>query len=171
MARLPFEHLLAPLHGTGGRIQYISLERAEASGVCAASRLPLTLRILCESALRHAADVAALDLTGLAGRPRRGDLKFQPIRLLLQDFTGIPLMTDLASLRDAVARRGKDPSRVNPRIPIDFVCDHALIAEYGGRPDAMMLNERIEIERNRERFEFLKWCANAFSNIRSDSAG
>jgi aconitate hydratase len=75
-------------------------------------------------------------------------------------------MTDMASLRDAVARRGHDPGRVNPRIPIDFVCDHALIAEYGGRPDAMALNERIEIERNRERFEFLKWCARAFANIR-----
>jgi aconitate hydratase len=164
--RSPFEALLAPLHGTEGRIQYISLERAEALGICAASRLPLTLKILCECALRHADDVTAFDLSALASRPRRGEMKFQPTRLLLQDFTGIPLMTDLASLRDAVARRGNDPGRVNPIIPIDFVCDHALIAEHGGRPDAITLNERIEIERNRERFEFLKWCANAFSNIR-----
>jgi len=88
------------------------------------------------------------------------------MRLLLQDFTGVPLMTDMASLRDAVATRGLDPNRVNPTIPVDFVCDHALIAVHGGRPDAMALNEKIEIERNRERFEFLKWCAGAFSNIR-----
>jgi aconitate hydratase len=161
-----FAPLLAPLHGTDGRIEYVSLERAEALGLCAASRLPLTLKILLESALRHADDPSALDLSALADRPRRGSLDFRPTRLLLQDFTGVPLMTDLASLRDATARRGCDPARVNPRIPIDFVCDHALIAVHGGRSDAMALNEQIEIERNRERFEFLKWCAGAFSNIR-----
>jgi aconitate hydratase len=163
-ARAPFADLLAPLDG--GPIQYISLERAEALGLCAVSRLPLTLKILLECALRHATESSLLDLSALADRPRRGSLEFQPARLLLQDFTGTPLMTDLASLRDAVARRGCDPGRANPRIPIDFVCDHALIAVHGGRPDAMALNERIEIERNRERFEFLKWCAGAFSNIR-----
>ncbi len=160
------EPLLAPLPGTDGRVQFISLERAEARGLCAASRLPLALKILVECALRHAGDIGALDLPALGRRPRGGNLAFQPARLLLQDFTGVPLMTDMASLRDAVARRGQHPGRVNPRIPVDFVCDHALIAEYGGRPDAMALNERIEVERNRERFEFLKWCAGAFSNIR-----
>jgi aconitate hydratase len=165
-ARPRFAPLLAPLHGTDERIEYISLERAEALGLCAASRLPLTLKILLECALRHADDPTALDLSALAERPRRGSLDFRPTRLLLQDFTGVPLMTDLASLRDAVARRGDDPANVNPRIPIDFVCDHALIAVHGGRSDAMALNEQIEIERNRERFEFLKWCAGAFSNIR-----
>src|SRR5262249_56638644 len=110
--------------------------------------------VVVERALRHCEDVAALDLSALAGGSRAGSLDFRPARLLLQDFTGVPLMTDMASLRDAIARRGRDPARVNPRIPIDFVCDHALIAEYGGRPDAMALNERIEIERNRERIEF-----------------
>jgi aconitate hydratase len=165
-ARSPFAPLLAPLHGANGGIQYISLERAEALGLCMASRLPLTLKILLECALRHADDPTALNLSALTDRPRRGSLEIQPTRLLLQDFTGIPLMTDLASLRDEVVRRGYDPGRANPRIPIDFVCDHALIAVHGGRPDAMALNEKIEIERNRERFEFLKWCASAFSNIR-----
>ena len=139
-ARPPFASLLAPLPGSGGRIHYISLQRAEALGLCAASRLPLTLKILLECALRHADDPAALGLSALADRPRRGSLEFRPSRLLLQDFTGVPLMTDMASLRDAVARRGHDPARANPRIPIDFVCDHALIAVHGGRPDAMALN-------------------------------
>jgi aconitate hydratase len=156
----------APLAGTDGRFEYVSLERAEARGLVAASRLPLTLKILVEGALRHADDPAALDLAGLADRPRRGALEFQPARLLLQDFTGIPLMTDMASLRDEIARRGGDPAKANPRIPIDFVCDHALIAVHGGRSDAQVLNEAIEIARNRERFEFLKWCAQAFANIR-----
>jgi aconitate hydratase len=163
---MPNETLLATLPGTDGQIEYISLERAEAQGLCRTSRLPLTLKILLEGALRQAKDPNALDLAGLADRPRRSDLEFQPARLLLQDFTGIPLMTDMASLRDEVARRGGDPTRVNPRIPIDFVCDHALIAVHGGRPDARALNERIEIAHNRKRFEFLKWCAKAFSNIR-----
>jgi aconitate hydratase len=166
--RTPHEALLAtlvaPLAGTDGRIEYVSLERAEAQGLAAASRLPLTLKILVEGALRHAED--PLDLAGLTDRPRRGALEFQPARLLLQDFTGIPLMTDMASLRDEIARRSGDPAKANPRIPIDFVCDHALIAVHGGRPDAQALNEEIEIARNRERFEFLKWCAGAFANIR-----
>ena len=72
-------------------------------------------------------------------------------------------MTDMASLRDEIARRGGDPAKANPQIPIDFVCDHALIAVHGGRPDARALNEEIEIARNRERFEFLKWCAGSLS--------
>ncbi len=159
-----FATLLATLPGTGGRIKYVSLERAEAQGLVAASRLPSTLKVLVEGALRHAE--GPFELAGLADRPRRGHLEFQPARLLLQDFTGIPLMTDMASLRDEIARRGGDPAKANPRIPIDFVCDHALIAVHRGRPDAKALNEEIEIARNRERFEFLKWCAQAFANIR-----
>ena len=123
-------------------------------------------RILAECALRRAADPASLELRRLDHRPRGGIIEFHPARLLLQDFTGVPLMTDLASLRDAVAEKGGDPGRVNPKIPIDFVLDHALIAVHGGRPNARELNERIEIERNRERFEFLRWCAQAFDNIR-----
>jgi aconitase A len=164
--RTPHDALIATLAGTVGRFRYVSLERAEAQGLVAASRLPLTLKILVEGALRHAEDPACLDLAALADRPRRGTLEFQPARLLLQDFTGIPLMTDMASLRDEIARRGGDPAKANPRIPIDFVCDHALIAVHGGRPDAQALNEEIEIARNRERFEFLKWCAEAFASIR-----
>src|SRR5262249_6802658 len=111
--RTPHEALLAtlvaPLAGTDDRIKYVSLERAEAQGLVAASRLPLTLKILVEGALRHAD--SPLDLAGLAERPRRGSLEFRPVRLLLQDFTGIPLMTDMASLRDEIARRGGDPAK------------------------------------------------------------
>ena len=162
----PLASLLATLPAAQGDLRYVSLERAEALGICATSRLPAVLKILLESSLRHAEDLSKLNLAPLTDRPRRVDLDFRPARLLLQDFTGVPLMTDLASLRDEVAAKGKDPRRVNPSIPIDFVCDHALIAEYGGRADAKSLNEKIEIERNRERFHFIKWCSQAFSNIR-----
>ncbi len=161
----PHPDLLARLPGTDG-IQYVSLEKAERIGLCSTSRLPFTLKVLLENALRHSANPASLHLSKLVRIPREASLEFYPSRLLLQDFTGLPLMTDLASLRDAIAQRGHDPTRANPTIPIDFVVDHALIAVHGGHPDAMPLNERIEIEHNRERFEFLKWCAGAFSNIR-----
>jgi aconitate hydratase len=165
----PHPDLLSRLPGHDA--YYVSLERAEQLGVCPASALPLSLRILAEGALRHAADPGALGLSdlalaGLAAPRRRGFIAFRPARLLLQDFTGLPLMTDLASLRDAVAERGVDPACVNPRIPIDFVVDHALIAVHGGRADARDLNERIEIERNAERFAFLKWCEQAFAQVR-----
>jgi aconitate hydratase len=116
--------------------------------------------------LRRASPSDTKDLSWLGAMPRKGLAEFYPGRLLLQDFTGLPLMTDLASMRDALADKGFDPRRVNPQIPVDFVVDHALIAEHGGRPDARALNERVEVERNRERFEFLKWCQQAFDKVR-----
>lgn len=158
--------LLAPLPGDATGLKYLSLELAEKQGLLPASRLPRTLKILGEAMLRRAAAADTADLGWLATAPRKGLLEFHPGRLLLQDFTGLPLMTDLASMRDALAGQGVDPRRVNPQIPVDFVVDHALIAEHGGRADARALNERVEVERNRERFEFLKWCAQAFDNMR-----
>jgi aconitate hydratase len=160
------DDLLDTLPGDPQSVSFVSLERAEVLGLCATSRLPFTLRILAECALRRTADLSQIDLSFLDRRPRAGVIEFYPARLMLQDFTGVPLMADLASMRDAVVARGADPRSVSPKLPVDFVLDHALIAEYGGRPDACDLNERIEIERNRERFEFLKWCAGAFDNIR-----
>ena len=160
------EDLFDTLAGDAQGVSFVSLERAERLGLCPTSRLPFTLRILAECALRRPRDGAPVDLGFLGRRPRAGIVEFHPARVLLQDFTGVPLMADLASLRDAIAARGGDPQTVNPKIPVDLVLDHALIAEFGGRPDARVLNERVEIERNRERFEFLKWCASAYDNVR-----
>ena len=157
--------LLAPLPGIAGT-QFVSLELAERRGILPASRLPRTLKILAESMLRRAAPEDSANLAWLGQMPRKGLMEFHPGRLLLQDFTGLPLMTDRASMRDALAERGVDPRKVNPQIPVDFVVDHALIAEHGGRADARAMNERVEVERNRERFEFLKWCAQAFDKVR-----
>ncbi len=170
--------LLVPLPGSSDPgLRFLSLEQAELRGHLRVSDLPRTLRILAEAALVNGARPGTPELDWLSHRPREGVLEFQPGRLLLQDFTGLPLMTDLASMRDALAERGIDPRRVNPHIPIDFVVDRALVAEHGGqavgRRDSLgagisplTMNERIEVERNRERFEFLKWCAQAFDNIR-----
>ncbi len=170
--------LLVPLPGNSDPgLRFLSLEQAERQGHLLVGDLPRTLRILAEAALVNGARPGTPELDWLSHRPREGVLEFQPGRLLLQDFTGLPLMTDLASMRDALAERGIDPRRVNPHIPIDFVVDRALVAEHGGqavgRRDSLgagisplTMNERIEVERNRERFEFLKWCAQAFDNIR-----
>ncbi len=112
----PLPDLLQRLPGHDTK--FVSLERAEAIGLCATSALPMVLKILLEGVLRHADDGAndhALpDFAGLAAPPRRGLIEFRPSRLLLQDFTGLPLMTDLASLRDAVAERGIDPAPHQP---------------------------------------------------------
>ena len=162
----PHPDLLEVLPGSGGAIRYVSLEKAERSGLGSFSRLPRTLKILAECALRRSTNLTKLDLKRFSERPRGGTVEFYPARLLLQDFTGIPLMTDLASLRDAVAERGHDPALVNPKVPIDFVVDHSLVAVFGGRADAMARNEAFEIAKNRERFEFLKWCSTAFANVR-----
>ena len=163
---VPQSDLLEVLPGSEGAIRYVSLEKAERSSLGSFSRLPMTLKILAECALRKTADLANLNLHRLLERPRGGTFEFHPARLLLQDFTGIPLMTDLASLRDALTERGLDPALVNPKLPIDFVVDHALVAVYGGGADAMARNEAHEIAQNRERFEFLKWCSTAFANVR-----
>lgn len=126
--RSPCVDLLDPLPADPQSASFVSLEHAEALGLCPASRLPFTLRILAECALRRAADLSQIDLSFLGRRPRAGLIEFYPARLLLQDFTGVPLMTDLASMRDAVAARGADPRSVSPKLPVDFVLDHALIA-------------------------------------------
>jgi aconitate hydratase len=160
----PISSLLRRLPGHDAH--YVSLERAEQLGLCPTSALPPSLRILAECALRHATEESELNLAGLVAPKRRGIVEFRPSRLLLQDFTGLPLMTDLASLRDTLAEHRIDPTCLNPSVPIDFAIDHALIAVHGGRSDARALNERIEIERNAERFSFLKWCEQAFAHVR-----
>ena len=161
----PIPDLLANL-GHSGHLRYVSLERAETLGICAAGALPRTLRILAETELRRAKRLEDINKAWTQNGPRKGVIDFQPARLLLQDFTGIPCMVDLASLRDALAAKGLDPKRIDPAIPVDFCVDHALIAEYGGTADARRRNELFEIDRNAERFSFLKWCAKAFSNVR-----
>ena len=91
---------------------------------------------------------------------------FAPQRALLQDFMGVPLMADMASMRDVLAAAGDDPAKLDPTIPVDFVVDHSLTVFFSGNAEALARNRKLEMERNRERFQFIKWCGRAFGNIR-----
>ncbi len=153
----------------GVRHRYASLRAAAAQPALAGlATLPFSLRILAENLLRYAAspEVSADMLPALARGERGIEIPFWPARVLLQDMLGVPVMVDLAALRDAVAAAGGDPQTVNPRIPVDFVIDHSLVADISGRADAAQRNVEIEYARNRERFAFLAWCQGAFRNLR-----
>ncbi len=130
--------------------------------------LPFSLRILAENLLRHAheRDVTPQMFASLIQGRRGFEIPFRPARVLLQDMLGTPVVVDLAGLRDAVAAAGGDPRSVNPKIPVDVVVDHSIIADFTASPDAMRRNSELEFTRNRERFELFAWCQSAFSNFR-----
>ncbi|MGH9303530.1 MAG: aconitate hydratase, partial [Acidimicrobiales bacterium] len=135
------------------------------------SHLPYSIKILLENMLRHedSRQVSAEDIAALAGWPGSGSngrtVAFSPERVLLQDFTGVPAIVDLAALRDALAEIGDDPSLVNPKVPVELVIDHSVIAEVAGRSDAFEVNAAIEAERNAERYRLLRWAQQAFDNF------
>ena len=134
-------------------------------------RLPYSLKILLENLLRFedGVTVSAADIEGLAGGQREGDdreIAFRPARVLMQDFTGVPALVDLAAMRDAVAERGGDPSRLEPGIPADLVIDHSVSVDVFGVRDAIVRNSALEFERNRERYQFLRWGQQAFDSLR-----
>ncbi len=135
-------------------------------------RLPYSIKILLESVLRHCDGhaVTEQDVTRLAGYNARkvGELEvpFKPARVILQDFTGVPAVVDLAAMRSAMKRMGGDPRRINPLVPVDLVIDHSVQVDAFGTPDALQINMEKEFERNRERYEFLHWGQHAFDNFR-----
>ncbi|MDA8290824.1 MAG: aconitate hydratase AcnA [Actinomycetota bacterium] len=135
-------------------------------------RLPYSMKVLLENLLRNedgvnvrAEDVEALASYATVG-PGSREIAFSPARILLQDFTGVPCVVDLAALRDAVEGLGGAPESVNPQVPVDLVIDHSLITEVSARPDAVDVNSEIEFRRNVERYRFLRWGQQAFSNFR-----
>lgn len=135
-------------------------------------RLPYSIRILVENALRHCGrgvvgeeDVLAL-LDWDPTTAERPELAFMPARVLLQDFTGVPCVVDLAALRSAIARNGGDPAVINPSVPVDLVVDHSVQVDYAGVPDACRRNMEIEMERNSERYALLRWAQGEFSGLR-----
>ncbi len=154
-----------------GRYSIYRLDALEAAGLTRLSRLPFSIRILLEQALRQVDGEAITEahVRDLAGwQPvveRRPVVPFKPARVVMQDFTGVPAVVDLAAMRSAVHRLGGDPKKVNPVVPVDLVIDHSVQVDFFG-PDALMRNAEIEFERNRERYEFLHWGKNAFDNFK-----
>ena len=155
----------------GDTVEYYSLRALEDSGIGSVARLPYALKILLENLLRceDGRAVTQEDIVTLAdwdvSAGRHQEIAFTPARVLLQDFTGVPVVVDLAAMRDGVARLGGDPARVNPRQPVDLVIDHSVQVDHYGKPEAFQLNAELEFSRNRERYAFLRWGQNAFENF------
>src|SRR5687767_3423722 len=157
---------------SGASGTFYSLPLLEKAGVGAITRLPTSLRILLESVLRHldGRRIRDKDVEALArwqpGAVRTAEVPFVVGRVLLQDFTGVPLLVDLAAMRSAMARRGLDVARVQPSVPVDLVIDHSVQVDHFGQGQALRLNMEMEFHRNAERYRFLKWGMQAFENMR-----
>ena len=157
----------------GGRdVQIYSLPALEKAGFSGVSRLPYSMKILLENVLRREdnAFVKTNDIRALAQWNATAcleqEISFMPARVLLQDFTGVPCVVDLAAMRDAIVALGGNPDRVNPLQPVELVIDHSVQVDYFGRPDAFALNAELEFSRNRERYAFLRWGQRAFNNFK-----
>ncbi len=147
---------------------YFSLPAAADAGIGPVDRLPCSLKVLLENLLRHedGNSVRIADIEALAARESAHEIAFRPARVLMQDFTGVPAVVDLAAMRDAMAALGREPARINPLVPVDLVIDHSVQVDRFGGADAFAENTRIEMARNRERYAFLRWGQSAFDNFR-----
>ena len=154
-----------------GKAVLYSLEKLQKDGIGPVDSLPFSIRILLEQALRNVDDfqVCAEDVTALANwnasEKSTKEIPFKPTRVILQDFTGVPALVDLAALRSAMVAMNGDPGVINPRVPVDLVIDHSIQVDAFGSSDALKKNMEIEFKRNRERYEFLKWGKQAFDNF------
>ncbi|MFP4113058.1 MAG: aconitate hydratase AcnA [Spirochaetota bacterium] len=154
-----------------GPVKFHSLEKLEKAGFSGLTRLPVSIRILAESVVRnvngkevtdeHVEKFARYD----PGRPGEIEIPFTPARVLLQDFTGVPCVVDLAAMRSAMARLGGDPARINPQLPVNLVIDHSVQVDVFNTPEALKRNAEFEFSRNAERYEFLRWGQGAFENF------
>ena len=159
------------LEAGGESFTYYSLAAAEEAGLGRISALPVSLKILLENLLRNhdGVTVTAEHVAGLAtwtaSRSVDGEIPFFPLRILMPDSSGIPLLADLAAMRDAMARHGGDPARVRPLIPLDLIVDHSVIVEFSAMPDAAQRNLALEFERNAERYGFLRWAQMNFDGL------
>src|SRR5579872_265716 len=151
---------------------FYSLPALEEQGMGKINRLPVSIRIMLESLLRNCDGkrVKREDVRNLAQwkaqGPYEADVPFVVSRVILQDFTGVPLLVDLAAMRNAVAKEGFDPSLIEPQVPVDLVIDHSVQVDRAGTDDAFLFNLKIEFQRNRERYEFLKWGQEAFETFK-----
>ncbi|HEX5445865.1 MAG TPA: aconitate hydratase AcnA, partial [Pirellulales bacterium] len=156
-------------HGQAGIYRLAKLEQ---NGLCRVAELPFSIRILLEACLRqcdgyqvteqHVRDVAGWRADAVPEL----EIPFKPARVVLQDFTGVPAVVDLAAMRNAMRQMGGDPKKINPLIPVDLVIDHSVQVDFFADPQALEKNSELEFERNRERYEFLRWGQKAFDNFR-----
>jgi aconitate hydratase len=155
----------------GKQYDYFSLPEA-ARTLGDISRLPVSLKILLENVLRfenggsYTVDDAKAIAGWLAAAHSDKEVPFKPARILMQDFTGVPAVVDLAAMRDGITKLGGNPVKVNPLVPVDLVIDHSVMVDVYARPDALQKNVEIEFERNGERYQFLRWGQDAFDNFR-----
>jgi aconitate hydratase len=155
-----------------GNVAYYRLSALEGAGLLRLERLPFSVHILLESVLRQVDGrrITEQDVVALAGwRPQmesKPDVPFLPARVIMQDFTGVPAVVDLAAMRSALARMGGDPKRVNPSVPVDLVIDHSVQVDFFASSDALLRNAELEFQRNRERYQFLRWAQDVFDHFR-----
>jgi len=155
-----------------GKMTIFSLRKLEDGGLKGIGRMPYSIKVLVESMIRQndGSLITDDDVVTIASWSPKGnddiDIPFIPARVVLQDFTGVPAVVDLASMRTAVSALGKDPRRINPLVPVDLVIDHSIQVDHAGTSDAQAKNEEIEFRRNSERYSLLKWAQSAFDNFR-----
>ncbi|MFN3858982.1 MAG: aconitate hydratase AcnA [Caulobacter sp.] len=157
----------------GKTFVYYSLPAAEQAGLTGVSRLPYSMKVLLENLLRNedGAETNAGDLKAMAAwlsnkGAEQHEIAFRPARVLMQDFTGVPAVVDLAAMRDAMTKLGGDPTKINPLVPVDLVIDHSVMVDHFGTPKSFAENVAKEYERNLERYNFLRWGSSAFNNFR-----
>ncbi len=155
----------------GGTYTYYDLKVAEKNGLAGISKLPRSLKVLLENLLRFedGNTVKKEDIEAIAGwlqtKTSTHEIAYRPARVLMQDFTGVPAVVDLAAMRDAMANLGENPNKINPLNPVHLVIDHSVMVDYYGTPQAFEKNVKREYERNGERYDFLKWGQSAFDNF------
>jgi aconitate hydratase len=151
---------------------YFRLGKLQEDGIAQVDRLPYSIRVLLESVLRNCDEfeVTRQDVLNLAtwdaARPAQVEIPFKPSRVVLQDFTGVPAVVDLAAMRSAMQRLGGNPKKINPLVPVDLVIDHSVQVDFFGSDQSLQQNVELEFERNRQRYEFLRWGQEAFDNFR-----
>jgi len=165
------EQFIDEIHLNSGTKKFYSLEKAQEK-YGSLENLPVSLKIILEGMLRNldGIKIQEEDIKNLvaydAKNPQQGEVPYSPARVVLQDFTGVPLFVDLAAMRDAAKKVGIDPNEINPLVPLDLVIDHSIQVDSFGASDSALQNEKLELERNNERFKFLKWAQQAFNQTR-----
>ncbi|KAM4049286.1 cytoplasmic aconitate hydratase-like isoform 1-T2 [Anomaloglossus baeobatrachus] len=165
----PFQHLVELLNPAEPNKKFYNLQKLKDARY---ARLPFSIRVLLESAIRNCDEflVKSTDIDNILNwkvtQYENVEVPFRPARVILQDFTGVPAVVDFAAMRDAVKRLGGNPEKINPVCPADLVIDHSIQVDFNRREDSLQKNQELEFERNKERFEFLKWGSQAFQNMR-----